>query len=565
MTQRAHSALVEHSLRTIPPQLAEQYRAEGWWRGRSLLQDFLEAVAKQPDKAAIVAYRTGCSIPTTLTYAQLGALVDRLAGAMLDMGVEREDIVSIQMPNGWEFPVIALAAQRAGAIPNPIPPIYRERELSLMLGHARSKFLFVPDEFRGYAHGDAGRRLRDEIPALEHLVVIGDESGPQGLRWMADLLGQRRELDPAVKIELDNRVPTGEDIALLLFTSGTTGMPKAALHTHDTLWASGLPMPWAMDLASDDVAFMASTLGHLTGFYWGMLLPLSTGQKVVYQDVWDASAMLELLEQERITWTLSATPFAQDLVNAQEKSPRRATGFRAFACGGAQIPPALAHAVKDSLGAELISLWGCSEAGTTTIHRIGTPVETIAASDGHVVPWQELRIVDDNLQPVAAGESGRLQVRGPGVFVGYLGQPEFTADAMTADGWFETGDLGRQVSDGGIRFTGRSKDIIVRGGQNIPIVETENVLLSHPQVDDVAIVGYPDERLGERGCAIVVPAGAPPTLQDLTDHLAKAGMAKQFWPERLEIADKLPRTASGKVQKYLLRARLLDETRHVAL
>ncbi|NEK56849.1 AMP-binding protein [Geodermatophilus sabuli] len=552
-----------HSLRTVPPQLAERYRAEGWWRGRSLLEDFLEAVAKQPDKAAIVAYRAGSPLPTTLTYAQLGGLVDRLAGAMLDMGVEREDIISIQLPNGWEFPVIALAAQRAGAIPNPIPPIYRERELRLMLGHARSKLLFVPDDFRGFPHGEVGRRLQADLPTLQHVVVIGDESDTQGPRWTADLLGERRELDPALKCKLDARVPTGEDIALLLFTSGTTGMPKAALHTHDTLWASGLPMPWAMELTGDDVAFMASTLGHLTGFYWGMLLPLSTGQKVVYQDVWDAPAALDLIEQEKITWTLSATPFAQDLVDAQEKSRRPVTDLRAFACGGAQIPPALAHAVKEHLGAELISLWGCSEGGTTTIHRIGTPIEMVAASDGHVVPWQELRIVDEDLQPVATGESGRLQVRGPGVFVGYLDQPEFTADSMTSDGWFETGDLGRQVTDGGIRFTGRSKDIIVRGGQNVPVVETENILISHPQVADVTIVGYPDERLGERGCAVVVPAGAPPTLKDLTDHLAQAGMAKQFWPERLEIVDQLPRTASGKIQKYLVRARLLETPRQL--
>jgi cyclohexanecarboxylate-CoA ligase len=560
MTQRAHSALVAQSLRTVQPQVAERYRAEGWWRGRSLLEDFLEAVAQHPDKAAIVAYRAGSAIPTTLTYAELGGLVDRLAGALLAMGLQREDIVSIQMPNGWEFPVIALAAQRAGAIPNPIPPIYRERELRLMLGHARSKFLFVPENFRGFAHGEAGKRLQGEIPTLEHVVVIGDESGDHGPRWAGDLLGERREFDPALKSELDALVPGGDDVALLLFTSGTTGMPKAALHTHDSLWASGLPMPWAMDLTSEDVAFMASTLGHLTGFYWGMLLPLSMGQKVVYQDVWDAPAMLDLVGQEGITWTLSATPFAQDLVDAQEKHHRPVESLRAFACGGAQIPPVLAHAVKEKLGADLISLWGCSESGTTTIHRIGTPVDTVAASDGHVVPWQELRIVDDDLQPVAAGESGRLQVRGPGVFVGYLGQPEFTADAMTPDGWFETGDLGRQVADGGIRFTGRSKDIIVRGGQNVPVVETENILLSHPHVADVAVVAYPDERLGERGCAIVVPAGAPPTLRDLTDHLAEAGMAKQFWPERLEIVDQLPRTASGKIQKYLLRSQLTGTT-----
>ncbi|BCB82809.1 hypothetical protein Psuf_001220 [Phytohabitans suffuscus] len=209
--------------------------------------------------------------------------------------------------------------------------------------------------------------------------------------------------------------------------------------------------------------------------------------------------------------------------------------------------------MQEHLGVDLVSLWGMTEVGICSIHQLGSSLSTLAASDGKQVPYMGLRIVDDDLQPVPDGTEGRLQARGPSIILGYRDQPELTRDAQTPDGWFETGDLGRRMPDGGIRITGRSKDIIIRGGQNVPVVEIENLLAQHGKVRDVAVVAYPDERLGERGCAVVVPEGTPPTLRELTAHLEAAGMAKQFWPERLEIREAMPRTPSGKIQKYVLR------------
>jgi len=347
--------------------------------------------------------------------------------------------------------------------------------------------------------------------------------------------------------------PGADDPAFLMFTSGTTGMPKAALHTHNTAWSAGRPLPEAIELTADDVCFMASTVGHLTGFFWGTYLPLAMGQKVVYQDVWDTRQLLDIVGLENITWTLSATPFAMDMVAAQKVAPRALSSLRVFVCGGAPIPPSAAIAMQEHLGVDLVSLWGMTEIGICSIHRLGAPLEILAASDGMPVGHMDLRIVGEDLRPVPDGQEGRLQARGPSIILGYRDQPELTRDAETPDGWFETGDLGLRTPEGGIRITGRSKDIIVRGGQNVPVVEVENVLVQHERVREVAVVAYPDERLGERGCAVVVPDGEPPTLADLKACLDQAGVARQFWPERLEITGAMPRTPSGKIKKYVLR------------
>lgn len=538
--------------RVVPADDVEHFRQEGLWRDKTGLDEFLEAVERHPHKAAVVAYRSGTPLPTTITYGQLGALVDRFAGALIELGVEKGDVVSIQLPNGWEFPAIAFAAMRAGAIPNPIPHIYREHELSFMLAHARTKVYVAQAEFRGFSYSDMAAALRPNLPALAAVVTV-DAPRDGCVDFQEFFLRRRRELDPGLIAELEARRPGPDDPAMLMFTSGTTGRPKAALHSHNTIWSAGRPFPEALSLTGDDVCFMASTVGHLTGFFWGTYMPLSMGEKLVYQDVWNAGELVDMIDSEGITWTLSATPFAMDMIEYQKQVKRPLRSLRAFGCGGAPIPPQTAIAMQEHLGVDLVSLWGMTEVGICTIHKLGSPLETLAASDGMQVSHMEVRIVDDEFSAVPDGSEGRLQVRGPSIIIGYRDQPQMTRDAQVGDGWFETGDLGIRTPDGGIRITGRSKDIIVRGGQNVPVVEIENALITHPAVHEVAVVAYADERLGERGCAVVVPEGPAPTLDELLNHLSSAGLAKQFWPERLEIVESMPRTPSGKIQKFVLR------------
>jgi cyclohexanecarboxylate-CoA ligase len=539
--------------RVVPRAEQERYRSAGWWRDVTTLDEFLMAARSHPHKAAVVAYSVGSPVPSTVTYGQLSAMVDRIACTLLDLGIERGDVVTIQLPNIWQFPAIVLGAMRAGAIPNPVPPIYRQHELGFMLNHARSKLYVIQSEFRGFSHDEMAANLAVESPHLRHVVSIGS-STHGALDFDETFLTVPRELEPGARERLEALRPAPDDPAFLMFTSGTTGQPKAALHSFNTSWSAGRGISEAIEAGPDDVCFMASTVGHLTGFFWGTLVPLSLGQKTVYQDVWDVQTLLGIADYEGITWTVSATPFVMDMVEAQKVKPRSLATWRAFVCGGAPIPPTAAVAAKEHLGIELISLWGMTEVGVIVIHHVGTPVETLAASDGMPVDFMELRIVDADLQLVCDGVEGRLQVRGPSIILGYYDQPEHTTAAQTQDGWFETGDLGKRTPDGGLRITGRSKDIIVRGGQNVPVVEIENALAPHSGVEELVIVAYPDTRLGERGCAVVVPRpDATPTLEDIKVHLADAGVAKQFWPERLEVVDAMPRTPAGKIQKYILR------------
>jgi cyclohexanecarboxylate-CoA ligase len=550
---------IARSRRPIDEQVAHDYLAAGWWREHTLLDDFLANVEKNPHKAAVVSYRADAPLPTTLTYGQLGVLVDRCAAALIDHGIEKDDIVSLQLPNGWEVVVLCLAVLRAGAIPNPLPPLFRHRELRFMLDHARSKMLVVPSTFRNFSHAELGMRLASEIPGLTTVVVTGDHVPDGAVSFAEEFLGRPRETRPGVRDELQSRLPATDDVVVLLYTSGTTGVPKAAMHTHNTIWSAGEPLASAVGLTADDTAFMASTIGHLTGFYWGMMLPMALGQTLVYQDVWQPEACLRQIESERVTWTLSATPFALDLIEQQKTHQLGLDSFRVFVCGGAPIPASVAVATKETLGVDLISLWGMTEVGICSIHSLDAPLEVLSASDGMPVERMNVRIVDPDLNPVPDGHEGRLQARGPGVFVGYLGQTELFAQSATPDGWFDTGDLGRRTPDGGIRITGRAKDIILRGGENIPVAEIESALFDHPKVREVVVVAYPDPRLGERGCAVVVPRGEPPTLRDLTEFLDHAGMAKQYWPERLEIVEELPKTPAGKVQKFVLRKRFATD------
>jgi cyclohexanecarboxylate-CoA ligase len=299
---------------------------------------------------------------------------------------------------------------------------------------------------------------------------------------------------------------------------------------------------------------MASTLAHQTGFSSGLLQPLGMGMKVVYQDLWDAPAMLEVVDAEGVSWTVGATAFAMDMIAAQRAKPASLATFRFFICGGAPIPPRVVREAREVLGAELIAVWGMTENMIVTTTRPGDPAELVGDSDGIPVEWMEVRVVDDAGAEVPVEGVGHLQVRGPSQSLGYFHRPDLYAAASTDDGWFDTGDLARRRPDGGIRIAGRTKDLVIRGGENIPVVEIENVLYTYPGMLDVAVVGVPDDRLGERACAVVVTEGPPPSLADLTAFLDANGVAKQFWPERLEVVAEMPKTPSGKIQKFQLRS-----------
>ena len=535
----------------VDPDEARRYRDQGWWRDRTMVEDFREVAAAAPDKVAIVSDHAAGGVEV-LSFRQLARLVERFAGGLLELGVRPGDAVSMQLPNWWQFTALALATMRIGAVVNPIIPILRRREVGFILERTESRVCVVPASFRGFSHSEMLAELSQAIPTLEHIFAIGSDGEPD-VRDFAEHFMNTRWEDVHRPGELDRLTPPADTVAQIQFTSGTTGEPKGVVHTHNTLYAGMRALPVMQRLTAEDVVLMASTMAHQTGFLYGLLMPMSMGMKVVYQDLWVAKRMLELVEDEAVTWTMGATPFVIDAIEAQRKAPRDVSSLRQFTCAGAPVPPPIVEAAGEVLGTRLVAAWGMTENGAVSYTTPEDPADFASRSDGRPAPWMELRVVDGAGKDVPPGEEGRLVVRGASQCVGYFKRPDLYQVALTTDGWFDTGDLARMDESGAIRISGRSKDIVIRGGENVPVVEVEAALYRMPSVREVAVIAVPDQRMGERTCAVVVPNGEPPTLEGIRDHLEKEGMTRRFWPERLEIVTEMPKTPSGKIQKFRLR------------
>lgn len=532
----------------LDPRSARQYRDAGFWQDRLITDCLDEAAGRKPQKVAAIDARR------TITYAALKEEVDACARALLALGVISGDVVAFQLPNWIEWLVVHYAASRIGAVSNPLVPIYRERELSRMLDLGQAKVLVVPAVFRGFDHGRLAVFLRDTLPALEHVVVVGDPA-PGSMAWERCLTeGEHHAVD------LAPWRPAADAITQLMFTSGTTGNPKGVLHTHNTLMAATAPWPAWLGLDEHAVLHMASTFAHQTGFLYGARLATQLGTTGVYQEHWDVREFIALVERHGITMTMGATPYLYDTVHAQQETPHDLATLRRFICGGAAIPRSLVRQARTTLSqTAVLSAWGQTENGVVTMCHPDDPEEKIATTDGRPLPGMAIRVVSQGSNVVSAGREGRLQCAGPSVFVGYLGPPELTASCFDGP-WFDTGDMAILDEDGYVRITGRKGDMIIRGGENISVAYVEDMLHEHPAVVTAAVVGLPDPRLGERACAFVVlKPGASLDLATMQDFMNRQGLARPYWPERLEIVSELPRTASGKIQKYRLRQRLQDD------
>lgn len=526
----------------LTPELTADYTDQGYWLDRTITDYLDDWAARTPDKAAFVDPRR------SITFAELKDEVDSAALRLLDLGVEPGDVVSFQLPNWIEWIVVHYAATRIGAISNPLIPIYRQREVGFMVGLAESKVIIVPKEFRGFDYPAMVDQLRGDWPALEHVLVVGGDGDDS---W-AELLAWETTRDVA---ELAALRPDPNDVTLLIFTSGTTGEPKGVMHTHNTVVAANDALPGRLGITSDTVFHMASTLAHLTGFLYGARLNVQNGATAVLQDVWDARTFVELVAGHGITYTSAATPFLHDTLNADNLAEHDLSSLTRFCCMGAPIPRAIVREAKGKLP-EMIVLggWGQSENGLVTLGIPGDPEDKIIERDGFPWPGMEIRTVDALGDPVPAGDEGRLQVRGPFLFVGYAKRLEMTRE-LFEDGWFDTGDLARIDAEGYVSISGRTKDVIIRGGENIPVSYIENVLYENPKLETVALVAIPDPRLQERACACVILRDDVDTFtfEEMQQFLADKGVAKHYWPEQLRVLDDFPKTPSGKIQKFQLR------------
>ncbi|MCC7273659.1 MAG: cyclohexanecarboxylate-CoA ligase [Alphaproteobacteria bacterium] len=527
----------------LSPVRVAAMRAAGRWHDRTILDDLDRVVAATPDRVAIVDGNSMTGQRTELTYGALADRVARIARGLAALGVGQGDVVSWQLPNWWQFTALHLAAMRLGAVSSPLMPIFRERELRFMLRLAESKVLVVPRLFRGHDYAGMAQGLQPELPDLARVLVVGGEGEGAFERLLEE---------PAPEVDFAPRRPGSDDIVELLYTSGTTGEPKGVLHTSNTLYGNIVPYAQRLGLGQGETVLMASPLAHQTGFLFGLMMPIHLGCRVVLQDVWNAGRAADLIAAEGVTFTMASTPFLSDLTDVAGERREDMGTLRIFLSAGAPIPRALVRRATDNLGAAIVSAWGMTENGAVTTTRLDDPPEKVFETDGCALPGMELRTVGEDGMVLPADREGRLQVRGCSNFVGYLKRPEWYA--TDAEGWFDTGDLARLDGDGYVRITGRTKDVIIRGGENVPVVEVEGLIYQHPAVAECAVVGMPDARLGERACAYVVPRpGQTLTFAELIAFLETKKLARNYLPERLEIASALPRTPSGKIQKFRLR------------
>ncbi|WP_249011596.1 AMP-binding protein [Conexibacter sp. DBS9H8] len=496
------------------------------------------AVAAHPEATAVV--EVGPHGERAWSWAQLAAAADAARAELTALGVGPGETVAYQLPNRLEFVSLTLAIVELGATCMPLMPIFREHELAFMLAEAAPRVLYVPDRFRGHDHLSMARGLAAELPSVKHVIALPDTPREASPRGPADRLGPR--------------AGSADQLVDLLFTSGTSGEPKGALHRHDRLMAAVNRHVEHFGLCSEDVIFSPAPLAHQTGFLYGMWLALSLGATLVLQEVWERELGFATLERHGVSFCQAATPFLADLVEVAERHGRVPTALRTFVATGAAVPRELARRARVRLGAEVGGGFGSTETCMAAAFAPGADPGRAADTDGVAMAGVTLRVVDDAGTVLGPGVEGHFEIATTTLFSGYLNRPELTAAALTADGFYRTGDLAVIDADGALSITGRVKDVINRGGEKVPVAEVEQLLYGLPGVREVAVVAMPDPRLVERACAfLALTPGHHVDLAAVRAHLDAHRLAKPYWPERVELLDALPKTPSGKIKKFLLR------------
>ncbi|EFN8905887.1 medium-chain fatty-acid--CoA ligase [Escherichia coli] len=527
---------------TFNEQRRAAYRQQGLWGDASLADYWQQTARTMPDKIAVVDNH-GASY----TYSALDHAASCLANWMLAKGIESGDRIAFQLPGWCEFTVIYLACLKIGAVSVPLLPSWREAELVWVLNKCQAKMFFAPTLFKQTRPVDLILPLQNQLPQLQQIVGVDKLAPATSSLSLSQIIADNTPLTMAITTH-------GDELAAVLFTSGTEGLPKGVMLTHNNILASERAYCARLNLTWQDVFMMPAPLGHATGFLHGVTAPFLIGARSVLLDIFTPDACLALLEQQRCTCMLGATPFVYDLLNLLEKQPADLSALRFFLCGGTTIPKKVARECQQR-GIKLLSVYGSTESSPHAVVNLDDPLSRFMHTDGYAAAGVEIKVVDDARKTLPPGCEGEEASRGPNVFMGYFDEPELTARALDEEGWYYSGDLCRMDEAGYIKITGRKKDIIVRGGENISSREVEDILLQHPKIHDACVVAMPDERLGERSCAYVV-LKAPHhslSLEEVVAFFSRKRVAKYKYPEHIVVIEKLPRTASGKIQKFLLR------------
>ncbi len=537
------------SVRRVPRELERRYIDKGWWTDDTLGVMVARQLASQPDARVSVWSRAR---PWQGSYAEIDDEARRVVSLLREQGVQPGEAVAFQLPN-WREAVVSFAALALGGyVLVPIVHIYGRKEVAFILEQSGAAAYISP---MSYGHVDYAEIVKFSAPPSlrVHVVVEAPGAAPESNGIDRVAWESCSDYKPA------SDLPTmrASTVAILAYTSGTTADPKGVIHDHRTLLAELSHMAPYMNPGKPNL--MGSPVTHATGMLGAVLGPLVTGEDIHLIDRWDPGHALEVMLEQGIGGGSGAPVFLASLLDHPDFTPAHAAKMERVGLGGAPVPVQLGERAA-SLGIKIIRSYGSTEHPSTTGCQFDDSADRRHATDGRPLAGVEIRLVDEEAREVPAGTPGEILSRGPDLCLGYT-DPALTAGAFDEEGWYRTGDVGVLDKDGYLTLTDRVKDVIIRGGENVSSAEVEGALLTLSGVAEVAVVAAPDERLGEHVCAVVrmLPGAEPVTLDDLTRHLEEVGLARQKWPEDLRLVDDFPRTASGKIRKIDLRARLRSE------
>ncbi|MBI4333050.1 MAG: acyl--CoA ligase [Chloroflexi bacterium] len=520
------------------------YIAKGYWTETTLAGLWDRNAERWPDREALVDHRQ------RLTWAQAKRWIDNTALGLLSLGLRRDSMVVIQLPNWAEQPLLRVCCEKAGLLCCPVLRSLRESEMKYVLEYSEAEAIVIPWKFRGFDYLQMVRQLQPTLPRLKHVIVAG-RPAPEGVLSLEEL--SRKTPDGFSPDYLDRTRFPATEFSQVLLTSGTTGVPKLVEFPICSRLYLGRAYVEATRLGPDD------TIGVLSPAFVGpnslaYFSAPEAGSGVVMLEHFEAETALQVIERERVT-VIGVVPAQLAMMLAFPGLAKYDLGALRLAIStGSPLPFSVAMDAEEKLKAPLLNFYGSVDAGGSNVHTLESTREARHLTVGKPIAGVEIKLIDDEGSPAGPGGIGEVWLRGPTMVSGYYKDPAMNASAWTADGWFRTGDYGRWDSDGNLAIVGRKKDVIIRGGQNVYPAEIENLLFTHPRVKDVAVVGMPDPVMGERACAFVVPRGDEPlTFEEMTAFLQGKKIAAYKLPERLELVESLPMVAGGqKVNKKAL-------------
>lgn len=534
---------------TWPEEFARRYRQQGYWADITLHDMLAGSIRAAPERTALVQGER------RISYGQLGDAIDRLAGRLINLGFRPLDRVVFQLPNSIEFVIAFLALLRIGVIPVLALPAHRRDEISHFVAHAEAVGYFVPDLWRGYDYRRLAAEISAAAPSLRHVLVLGEPAANQ--ISLTDLMADVGRDDPD---RIGDFSPSPDEVALMLLSGGTTGLPKMIPRTHNDYVYNCRQCGAAAGFNASTVLLALLPMAHnYTLGCPGVLGALAWGGTAVIASDASIETVARLIEGERVSVISAAVPLIVNWLNAELPRDCDLSSLRVVMNGGAKLAPELRRRVESRFGCVFQESFGTGE-GLLNMTRLDDPDEIRFTSSGRPIsPADEIRIVDENGNDVADGETGELMCRGPYTVRGYYKAPEKTRAAFTHDGFYRMGDVVRRI-DGNLYVEGRLKDIINRGGEKISCEEVENHILSHPKVKNACVVAMPDPVFGEKACAFIIPVeGATLDLDEMNKFLLGREIAKFKLPERLRLVREFPISPAGKVLRRELRRIVSDE------